>query len=190
MKTIRPKSSSKKARLRVLPFLASIVLLTTLNSCYVETGYDGRPGDSFLSLEWEETEPDYLDAGTSSIPPVFQWGKYYYTSPGFYTLYYEGEYWDFWGFSYYAWEIDYEIWQNAGTPGGPGYNGYDGRDTYLTLVLSPYGPYTSRWEKSTKENSQRTIIEESEDKIVYTETDGAYTIKVTYKKVLPKKAKL
>ena len=163
--------------------ILALVLPITLASCRderrVEIGYDGRPGDAFLSLEWEYDSPSYLDAGTSDIPYHFEYGQYYLTRPGNYYLYYEGEEWDGYGMAYYGWEIEYEIYRNYGSSGGPGYNGYDGRDSYLTIILSPYGPYTERWEKSIS-TSNTKVIEEDQNRIVVETTDKDYTIRVTY----------
>ncbi len=177
------------------PFLYSIsrkfyLLLAfplLLSSCYIEVdsepiGYDGRPGDAYLSLEWEYSQPLYLDAGTSDIPAHFYYGEFYLTRPGWYELYYDGEYWDGYGMAWYAWEIEYEIWRNYGTQGGPGYNGVDGRDSYLTIILSPFGPFTDRWHKSLTTSTYKTI-EESEDRIVVEQSTEEYSMKITYKKV-------
>ncbi len=153
-----------------------------LSSCYVETGYDGRPGDAYLSLQWETDAPSYLDAGTSDIPAHFEYGRFYYAQPGFYNLYYEGEMWDGYGMAYYGWDIDYEIWRNAGSQGGPGYNGYDGQDTHLTIILSPYGPFTDRWNKSASIDKNFEIIESGDDKVVIESVASEYGIRITYKK--------
>jgi hypothetical protein len=153
-----------------------------LTSCYIERGYDGMPGNAYLSLEWVEDAPSYLDAGTSDIPPRFEWGRYYLTQPGYYSLYYEGSFWDGWIYSFYAWEIDYNIYRNSGTPGGPGYNGTRGADTYLTILLSPYGPFTERWNKSLPSDGY-TIREFSDDLITIESVGDEYTISITYRKV-------
>ena len=177
--TLREKKSLSLTRLLTL-----IVSILIFSSCYIETnhvGFDGRPGDAYLSLEWEYEAPTYLDAGTSDIPSVFTWGRYYLTRPGFYNLYYEGELWDGYDIAYYAWEIDYEIWRNPGAPGRlGGINGADGRDSYLTIILSPYGPFTDSMNKSL---SKYKVIEEGKDKIVVEQKAEEFSIRITYKKV-------
>lgn len=130
------------AKFRIL-IPALVLFLFTLNSCY--KGYDGRPGDAYLSLSWEISKPYYIDAGPE-IPATFRWGEFYYATPGVYYLYYEGEHWNGWRWVDYAWEVEYEIWRVPGEPGGYGYHGYDGPDTYLTLVCNPFGPYEERFD--------------------------------------------
>lgn len=170
-------------------FLIVMFFPFILNSCYieiVETGYDGRPGDAYISLDWDYSSPDYLDAGTSDIPIHFEYGRDYLTYPGYYELYYEGEFWDGYDIAFYAWEIEYEIWRNEGTSGYPnGVDGFDGLDSYLTIILSPYGPFSYRLNKST-ENSIYSFIEETEDKIIVEQSSEEYSIRITYKKVVKK----
>ena len=185
--TFDPKERTFRIRPRISKiYLLLLALPLAVSSCYIEVeepyGYDGRPGNCYLALEWEYDSPSYLDAGTSDIPYQFDWGRNYYTRPGLYQLYYEGEYWDGYGMAWYAWEIDYEIWRNYGTQGGPGYNGMDGTDSFLTIILSPYGPYTNRWNKSL-DSEKYEVLSETEEEIVVQQTEEEYSIKITYKKV-------
>ena len=161
------------------------ITLVSFSSCYIDINepvYDGRPGDAYIELEWDYSPPDYLDAGTSDIPTHFEYGRYYLTRPGWYNLYYEGEFWDGYDLAYYAWELDYEIWRNPGTYGHSGHDGVDGLDSYLTIVLSPYGPYTYRLNKSTGASLYK-IIEERDNVIVVEQTSEEFTIRITYRKV-------
>ena len=153
-----------------------MVFTLTLTSCYIETGVDGRPGEAFIALDWEYAPPTYLDAGTSDIPALFR------ARPGYYSLYYEGEFYDGYSMAFYGWQLDYEIWRNYGAPGGPGYNGYDGADTYFTLILSPLGPYSDLWQKSESQTSF-DIIEEKENLVIIQQKSAEYTMEVTYKKI-------
>lgn len=190
IRKFRISASAARARFSKL-YLILFALPLAVSSCYIEVdpapmGYDGRPGNAYLSLEWEYEKPLYLDAGTSDIPYHFDWGRDYLTRPGYYELYYEGEFWDGYGMAWYAWEIEYEIWRNYGTEGGPGYNGYDGANSYLTIILSPYGPYTNRLNKSLDESKYK-VLSETEDQIVVEQTEEEFSIKITYKKV-PRRA--
>ena len=190
MKSLNRSKSLKKV---FKPFLILLISLPIFfSSCYVEynnVGYDGLPGDAYLSLEWEYVMPTYLDAGTSDIPQFFEWGKYYLARPGYYNLYYEGEFWDGYDIAYYAWEIDYEIWRNPGTSGHPGgINGIDGADTYLTLVLSPYGPYEDGGFKSIP-LAGYSKISDSNNKIVVEQKGDGFSMRVTYTKVKRRKPK-
>jgi hypothetical protein len=171
-----------------------IILIFLLTSCIdygyrTDYGYNGRPGNAYLSLTWNESEPDYIDAGTGDIPPVFEWGKYYQAFPGYYTLYYEGNYWDGWYYSRYAWEMDYTIRTYPGEPGGFGYNGADGLDTWFTIECTPFGPYLYSDAPSYKK--EQTSTKKDISKIELNKTDSLvliknnYQITVTFKKVQP-----
>jgi len=169
-------------------FLLSLATLI-LSSCYSEPWYgqNGRPGNAFLSITWIDAQPDYIDAGTGDIPPVFQYGKYYRSWPGFYTLYYEGRFWSGQAHAFYAWEVDYEIWEVAGEPGGMYYNGADGCDNYFTVECSPYGPWVyGPGYKSAELPDGYELKESSEDKVVIEKEDTNFGIRITYKKVTPR----
>jgi len=178
----------------ILPKQKSSVLITLVfasflfTSC-VEYGYNGRPGDSFLSLTWSTAQPDYLDAGTMDIPSIFEWGAYYHTYPGSYTIYYDGSYWNGYRHARYAWEMDYSIYTIAGEPAGPYYNGADGPNTYFTIDCSPFGPelYTdTRYKKDaiTVDKNMDEHIINVPDTINYTKNN--YRIRIIYKRVVPR----
>ncbi len=170
-----------------------VVIAIFVSSCEEDRyyyGYDGRPGDAYLSLTWANEIPEYLDAGTGAIPPTFKWGEYYRSYPGFYVLYYEGSVWNGFGWTFYAYEVEYEIWINEGEPGRPyGIDGRDGVDTRLTIECSPYGPFIFAQEKSGSTTSKYQILENTEDKIKVLQVEGMYSMKITYKKVLHSKSR-
>ena len=157
-----------------------------LTSCET-VGYDGLDGRSYLALTYTGDEPDYIDAGTGSIPEYFYWDEYYRARPGFYTMYYDGVFYKGFSLREYAWELDYEIYFLEGEPGGYGYNGSDAPDTYFTIECNPYGPYyyEDSYKASLAEGTK--VLSESEDKIVVEKTKGQYGMKVTYSKVEKRK---
>jgi hypothetical protein len=180
MRTIKLFSKISKSLFICIPL---IVLL--MSSCEVNYyGKPGREGRAFLAVTWNYSEPEYLDIGTGAVPRVFEWGRYYPASAGYYTLYYEGHIQNGQQISSYAWEADYEIWRNPGEPAGNYYDGADGRDNYFTLECSPYGPYIYQDNYKKREiNSKYLLLEESEEKIVVLQKSGYFTMKVTYTKV-------
>ena len=160
-----------------------------LSSCYTEPwyGHNGRPGNAFLSLSWIDAKPDYIDAGTGDIPPMFQYGQYYNAWPGFYTLYYEGRYWSGQAHAFYAWEVDYEIWKTTGEPGGMYYDGANGPDNYFTVECSPFGPWVYGPGYKTSELPDGYELKESSDEKIVIEKEGNdFGITITYRKVSPR----
>ena len=178
------KALKSRTRKTMVLLLIVLVSLFGLSSCR-EHGYDGMPGMAYLALDWELSEPSYLDAGTTAIPPVFEWGTYYSSYPGIYNLYYEGRHWKGYYWAQYAWEIEYEVYENIGTPGGYGYNGADGMNSYFTIICSPYGPdyshYDSYYRKTPGDDNLKTG-----ETITLKKDAGKYSIKITYRKVEPR----
>jgi hypothetical protein len=173
---------------RISPVKLFYLLLITLllGSCYTEPWYglDGRNGRAFLSLTWIDAKPEYLDAGTGDIPPVFEYGRYYRAWPGFYTMYYEGRYWNGQGYPFYAWEVSYEIWEKRGEPGGLYHSGADGPDNYFTIECSPYGPWIyGPGYKSGKLPEGYQLKESNDETIVIEKEDSHFGITVSYRKV-------
>lgn len=178
------------------PFLALIAVLSaslilTISSCHV--GSDGRPGQAYISFEWEISKPDLIDCGTPSVPPNFYYGTFYRITPGWYTAYYEGQVWTGQAWGTYAWEMDYEIWVNPGQRGGYGYNGKDGMNTYMTFVCTPFGPEIYRHESDMRKAPENDGDDADIEKI--TENEGVieyqineYTVRMTYRKVEPRGA--
>ena len=185
------KSKTSKAiqlSFHLLLILSIVVLFSSCEDDYY--GRDGRSGDAYLSLTWANEMPEYMDAGTGDIPPTFKWGDYYRAYPGYYVMYYEGSVWNGFGWTFYAYEVEYEIWINEGEPGRPyGVDGRDGADTYLTLECSPYGPFIFTMEKSSGTSNKYEILKNTEEEIQVIQKGVSYSIKITYKKSLHSKAK-
>jgi len=182
MNTTAIFSTSGTTKRAAFGLMVAAFLVFNFSSC--RKGEDGFPGNAFLALRWEVQIPAYLDAGTPDIPPVFQWGIYYPASPGYYTLYYEGDYFNGVALNHYAWEIDYRIWVNPGENGGFGFDGRNGPDSYLNITISPYGPYTDRINKSlTFDTGKYFVIEESDDQIKILQEEGHYSMMITYRKI-------
>jgi hypothetical protein len=153
-------------------------------------GYDGRPGRAYLSLTWANEIPEYLDAGTGAIPETFRWGEFYRAYPGYYLMYYEGSVWNGFGWTFYAYEVEYEIWINEGEPGRPyGVDGRDGADTFLTIECSPYGPFLYNTEKSTTVTKKYEVLMETDELIQVVQKGDVYSMKITYTKVEHSQAK-
>jgi hypothetical protein len=192
MKTGTDISGKIKANIRFIirnksVFALALILLTGLSGCEVEYGYDGRPGNAYLALQYDVAEPYYLDAGTGAIPAEFIWGDFYYATSGYYTLYYEGSHWNGHRWADYAWEIDYEIYNNPGEYGGAYYNGKDGADSYFTLLCSPYGPdFFQNDINYRKDNNPDTSVTKMPDTGSMVKTVKNYSIKMTWKKVSPR----
>jgi hypothetical protein len=163
-----------------------LLIIFTLSSCYKEAWYgrDGQAGNAYLALTWIDAKPEYIDAGTGDIPPVFEYGRYYPAYPGFYKLYYEGRFWNGQAYAFYAWEVEYEIWRMPGEPGGPYYNGANGADNYFSVECSPYGPwvYGPGYKSATLPEAYK-LVEQSDDVIIVTMERETMGITITYRKV-------
>jgi hypothetical protein len=189
MKTrILPTAKPSTILLMTAIALTTFLLLTS-TSCKV--GNDGRPGLAYVAFEWEEVKPDYIDCGTSAVPPDFYYGTFYRISPGWYTAYYEGQVWNGQAWGSFAWEMDYEIWVNPGQRGGYGYNGRDGLNTYLTFVCNPFGPRLYRSESDLRkapverETDIRELVPLGEEIHLEYEFED-YTVKITARSVEPR----
>ncbi len=189
---IRTKKESEEnvARKKVKKVIAVLLILSLAGCQKAWYGHDGRPGDAYLSLNWRVSEPEYIDAGTGDIPPVFYWGQNYKTYPGFYNLYYEGRIWTGISWASYAWEVDYKIYEVAGESGGWYHNGQDGPDNYFLIECSPYGPFIESTYKDAEVDLKYEIIEESDKEITVKQTGEGMEIMITYKKVEPKNVTL
>lgn len=164
----------------------AVLLFLSLSACEKAWhGHDGRVGDAFIALTWQEEEPSYLDAGTSSIPPVFYWGEYYKIRPGNYSLYYEGSVRLGNAWADYAWEVFYEIWEIPGEKGDWYYNGADGPDNFFTIECNPFGPYVGNSYKNGEVPVGYEIIEECEDELIVKQKKEGLEMIITYKKREP-----
>jgi len=178
---IDTKTAAKTLRMMIL---AGMVII--LAAACDRRGRDGRDGRAFLALEWEVDRPDYIDAGTPDIPPTFEWGRSYRAYPGWYTLYYEGRFWNGYANALYAWEIEYEIWEAEGERGGYYYDGEDGPDSYFTLIMSPYGPVVDEYVTKMAATTDGSGISETNDAITFSVEKEGFGMHVTYRKVEPR----
>jgi hypothetical protein len=187
--TVKTSGLKARAGFSALPFRWLIILALAafiLSSCYREPWYgrNGVSGNAFLSLTWVDVKPEYIDAGTGDIPPVFEYGRYYKAWPGYYTLYYEGRFWNGQAHAFYAWEVTYEIWETPGEPGGMYYNGANGVDNYFTIEMSPYGPWVyGPGYKSSELPEGYKLIKSSDKEITIEKTDACFGITITYRNV-------
>jgi hypothetical protein len=167
-----------------------LLLMFGLFSCEYY-GMDGRPGRSYLALDWQQSEPYYIEAGNKYIPEVFYWGEYYRIPSGIYLLYYEGEYNNGRRWITYAWEVEYEIWENPGEYGRPnGIDGFDGADAYFTIECSPGGAtvFIDEFYKAaaSDELTGYEIIQNTDEVIEIKQIKEEFTLRVKYRKVEPK----
>jgi hypothetical protein len=182
----KEKGEDEVARKKVQKVIAVLLVLSLAGCQKAWHGRDGRPGDAYLALDWQVSEPVYIDAGTSNIPPVFYWGQNYMMFPGMYNLYYEGRVWTGMSWASYAWEVMYEIYEISGENGGWYYNGQDGPDNYFMIVCSPYGPNIQSTYKNAERERTQEIVLETEEEIVVKQLGDGVEMKITYKKVDPK----
>lgn len=184
------RTGFKSIKKNALKIFISGILLLTLTSCEKDYwGYDGFDGRAYLALSWSDAEPEYIEPGTQAIPNIFYWDEYYRISPGIYTMYYDGEFWDGYGWLEYAWEVDYEIWINYGEEGDLFYNGLDGADNYFVVECNPYGPYVFLDLKSKPLSAEFEVLASSENTTSLLMKKEHFSLKVTYKKVA-KRAKI
>jgi hypothetical protein len=192
MKTIGLVKNSFRALFFVL-----VLVLLSLSSCEInfgpDYGYNGRDGDAYLALEYDDYEPAYLEV--PAFPERFTWGRYYYIEPGLYQMYYEIDYYRWGKEETAAWEVDYEIWVYEGERGGHGYDGMDAPDTYFTLYCNINGAdlYEDDGWKSTEKRSNLPesykLQESTANKKVYKVENENFGMKITYTKVEPKQRK-
>lgn len=177
----RTKLSEAKVAQKKVRKVIAVLLILSLTACEnAWYGYDGRPGHAFLALNWQETEPAYIDAGTDAIPPVFLWGEYYKIRPGDYSLYYEGSVWTGMAWARYSWEVFYEIWEIPGERGDWHYNGANGPDNFFTISCNPYGPYIGNSYKSSDLSDGYTLITEDPAQTVVSQKLDGMEIRITY----------
>ena len=152
-------------------------------------GPDGLPGFAFLSVDWTGDKPDFISTNNGAIPTYFQYGAFYQSHPGFFNLYYEGAFYDGPDFIEYFWDVDFEVWINAGYPGQPGnIPGANGLDSYLTMVCNPFGPFEERMNKTMPESMEGfEILSKTDDEIVIKKENEFAGIKITYTKVVASK---
>ena len=181
------KMGEEKAASKKVQKIIAVLLILSLTACEKAWyGRDGQPGDSYVALTWQTIEPTYLDAGTYAIPTHFYWGEYYLIQPGFYNLYYEGSIWTGQAWARYAWEVTYEIFEVPGERGDWYYNGARGPNNFFTIECSPYGPYVGSSYKSAVIAKGSEILEENEEGIIIKQKGDGVSMKVSYKKTVPR----
>jgi hypothetical protein len=146
-------------------------------------GYDGATGQAYFGLDWTDVAPQYLWTNNQSIPSVFQYGSFYWSYPGNYEVYYEGQVLDNCCMVPYNWDVFYEIWVHPGTAGGCGTNGLPGADSYLMVICGPYGPYANRTNKMAPMEKAFTVISDTGDEIVTEQRVGDVSVRATYHKL-------
>lgn len=166
-----------------------LAALLILGSC--KKGEDGYPGFAFVEFTWIDTEPEYIEVENEFIPAIFYWNWFYRVDPGLYFIYYEGVHWRGGRGHPYAWELEYEVWENPGTKGKPFWqDGEDGPDAYFTIECSPFGPelYYEEFfpEKSAVSDQEYDIILDNGEEIVIERQHNQYNIRLRYKRVDPR----
>jgi hypothetical protein len=144
-----------------------LLLIPLMFSCTKEPIDYGR---SYLRLTYYDIEPYYIE---SQLSDFFYWDEDYRVSTGNYSLYYEGDYYDYFGnLVVYAWEIYYEIYRYK--------DYYDAPDVYFTIECNPEGPYMYEeiYDKSLKPDEYE----------IEKENEG-YKLKLKYKRVEPRNHK-
>lgn len=167
--------------------LILVLFMLLASSCYRDRGRDGRPGYAYLALTWIDDQPEYIDAGNNFIPDVFEYGRDYHAYPGFYNLYYEGFVYNGHGYSKYAWEMDYEIYELDGEHAHSWDDGRDAPDVYFTLEMGPGGPYyyhENIYKHSMPQGSK--LVEQDDTHIVLEQKKDGFGMRVTYRKVAPR----
>ena len=177
-------------RIQKLPLTVTGILLLAvillISSC--EEGSYGESGLAFVAFTWVEDEPDYIEIENEFIPAVFYWDWFYRVDPGIYDIYYEGNHSRGGRINPYAWELEYEVWENPGKKGKhPWQTGPDGPDAYFTIELSPFGPEVFYEEvspeKSARPDEGSEIIMNDGDVIIIERHSNNLSLRLTYRRV-------
>ena len=186
MATILTKRNNTRVTAVVL-----LLCITALTFTSCEKGEEGDPGYAYVALTWKGNEPTYIEMHNNFIPSVFYWDWYYRVDPGIYNVYYEGHQRILGIRIPYAWELEYEVWENPGRRGKYVWEkGPAGPDAYFTIELTPGGPEVFYEEvsadKSAASEAQPSPAYEDGDIIVVEKHNKDYSIRLTYKKVSPR----
>jgi hypothetical protein len=170
--------------------LLVLAIVSFLASCEIEDL--SQPGLAFVSFTWVQTEPLYIEIENDYIPEVFYWDWYYRVSPGIYHVYYEGTYVRNGKNHAYAWELEYEVWENAPEKRkNPWETVPDGPDAYFTVELAPNGPVVLYEEvfpvKSVAIEESASSDANFSNEIIIEKSSRNYSLRLKYKKVLPSK---
>jgi hypothetical protein len=175
-----------------LALLLLLVSTLTLPGCFVETctecntpppcsyGPNGYPGPAFFGLDYPCCAPTYVWTNNTAIPPTFVYGTYYNSMPGNYRLYYEGRFLNGCCYTEYHWDVNFDVWINAGTPGGCGFAGANGLPSYLMLVCGPDGPGQVRTNKMAEQGIQMNVISETANEVILQYVKGDINVRVSY----------
>lgn len=174
-----------------LTFFAILLLLLIMLFPSCEEGNDGLPGFAFVAFTWIDTEPEYIEIENEFIPEIFYWDWFYRVDPGLYYIYYEGTQRRGGREHPYAWELEYEVYENPGERGKLFWqDGDDGPDAYFTIECSPFGPEIyyeeADIEKSTSLNDEQEIVINTGDGMIVEKHHNNYSLRLIYKKVQPR----
>lgn len=173
--------------------LAAMLLLFAFTFASCEKGEEGNPGYAYVELTWFGQEPDYVEMDNDFIPTVFYWNWFYRVDPGIYNIYYEGHERILGIRIPYAWELEYEVWENPGKRGKYAWEkGPDGPDAYFTIELSPAGPEVYYEQVSADKSAGSSQGNGSRPKpgdvIVVEKQVKDFTMRLSYKCVEPRAA--
>ena len=170
--------------------LVAIVITLSLSFTSCEKGEYGQPGYAYVAFTWVDAEPDYIEIVNDYIPAVFFWNWFYRVDPGIYSVYYEGKH----NRRTYAWELEYEVWENDGKRAEFVWiEPKDGPDAYFTVELSPFGPEVIYEEV---EVEKQGYVDDSDDhpaeighEIILEKHQEEYSLRLRYKRVEPRHIK-
>jgi hypothetical protein len=183
-----PQKRQIKA-IRFLTLLGCLFILSfSFSSC--EKGELGQPGYAFVAFAWVDAEPDYIEIANEFIPAVFYWDWFYRVDPGLYAVYYEVKH----NRRAYAWELEYEVWENPGKRAKYVWlEPTDGPDAYFTIELSPYGPEVIYEEVKVEKQG---FIDDSDNyhteigqEVILEKQHEDYNLHLRYKRVEPRNIK-
>jgi len=173
-----------------------IIVAVSFNSCiyyeepYPSTGSDGLDGRAYVSLNWYDLEPAYIETD-GLVPNNFYWDTFYKSSPGYYTVHYEYDYDNGRRIYTEAFEADVKVWVNRGEYGGVGYNGNNGADSYFEMALYPDGGFDFNLTSRTKSNIDSTLIPPKMGIIdSVTTIKNGLTMTIVYKRVEPRSKRI
>lgn len=171
-------------------FWVAILLTLPFSFSSCEKGEYGQPGYAFVAFTWVDAEPDYIEIANDFIPAVFYWNWFYRVDPGIYSVYYEGKH----NRRSYAWELEYEVWENEGKRAKYVWvEPTDGPDAYFTIELSPFGPEVIYEEVKVEkqgyvDDSESHFLEFGQKVILEMHHEG-YNLRLRYQRVEPRHIK-
>lgn len=131
-------------------------LSLSLSSCILVVdstpGPDGRPGDAYFGVDYDQVMPYSYWDNNARIPNNPTLGQFYPTLTGVFDF-------EYFINPYEYWYGTYEIYRNAGGPGGShGEPGYPGLDSYLMLICNPNGFYEERADYKVEAQPGETLV--------------------------------